>query len=133
MEKKRRARINHSLNELKRLITEASTKEGAKAKAAKLEKADILEMAVKHVQYLHDKYKVAQQKENQRIPAVSKPICEERPLPSILPKGLTSAQERLRVKGVTKLPSGEIALVIASERTSQPPQTEPPRLMWRPW
>lgn len=30
----------------------------AKAKAAKLEKADILELAVKHVQYLHDKFKI---------------------------------------------------------------------------
>ncbi|KAJ8911035.1 hypothetical protein NQ315_017401 [Exocentrus adspersus] len=48
MEKRRRARINHCLNEIKTLILEAMNKDPARH--TKLEKADILEMAVKHLQ-----------------------------------------------------------------------------------
>ncbi|GJQ86897.1 hypothetical protein Trydic_g19559 [Trypoxylus dichotomus] len=48
MEKRRRARINHCLNEIKTLILEAMKKDPARH--SKLEKADILEMAVKHLQ-----------------------------------------------------------------------------------
>ncbi|KAL1506122.1 hypothetical protein ABEB36_005546 [Hypothenemus hampei] len=48
MEKRRRARINNSLNEIKNLILEAMNKDPARH--TKLEKADILEMAVKHLQ-----------------------------------------------------------------------------------
>ncbi|CAG9860232.1 unnamed protein product [Phyllotreta striolata] len=48
MEKRRRARINHCLNEIKTLILEAMNKDPSRH--TKLEKADILEMAVKHLQ-----------------------------------------------------------------------------------
>ncbi|KAJ8957773.1 hypothetical protein NQ314_006485 [Rhamnusium bicolor] len=48
MEKRRRARINHCLNEIKTLILEALNKDPSRH--SKLEKADILEMAVKHLQ-----------------------------------------------------------------------------------
>ncbi|KAG5871478.1 Protein deadpan, partial [Gonioctena quinquepunctata] len=48
MEKRRRARINHCLNEIKTLILEAMNKDPSRH--SKLEKADILEMAVKHLQ-----------------------------------------------------------------------------------
>ncbi|XP_026739038.1 transcription factor HES-4-like [Trichoplusia ni] len=47
MEKKRRARINHCLNELKELLVDS---EKDPARHAKLEKADILELTVKHLQ-----------------------------------------------------------------------------------
>jgi hairy-and-enhancer-of-split protein len=50
MEKRRRARINNSLNELKTLILDAMKKDPARH--SKLEKADILEMTVKHLQNL---------------------------------------------------------------------------------
>ncbi|GLV32400.1 deadpan [Carabus blaptoides fortunei] len=50
MEKRRRARINHCLNELKTLILDAMKKDPARH--SKLEKADILEMTVKHLQTL---------------------------------------------------------------------------------
>lgn len=51
MEKRRRARINNSLNELKNLVLDyMKTKDSARHN--KLEKADILEMAVRHVQTL---------------------------------------------------------------------------------
>ncbi|CAG7816305.1 unnamed protein product [Allacma fusca] len=56
MEKRRRARINHSLNELKRMLLEANgtptRKEGSRP--AKLEKADILELTVRHLQTLQN-------------------------------------------------------------------------------
>ncbi|XP_013775914.1 transcription factor HES-4-A-like [Limulus polyphemus] len=50
MEKRRRARINNSLGELKNLILDALKKDNARH--SKLEKADILEMTVKHLQNL---------------------------------------------------------------------------------
>ncbi|UYV82041.1 hypothetical protein LAZ67_21000552 [Cordylochernes scorpioides] len=48
MEKRRRARINHSLSELKSLILDALNKDPSRH--SKLEKADILEMTVRHLQ-----------------------------------------------------------------------------------
>ncbi|CAH4028268.1 unnamed protein product [Pieris brassicae] len=50
MEKKRRARINNCLNELKDLLLDSMDKDPARH--SKLEKADILEMTVKHLQTL---------------------------------------------------------------------------------
>ncbi|XP_059475615.1 protein hairy-like [Neocloeon triangulifer] len=50
MEKRRRARINNCLNELKSLILDAMKKDPARH--SKLEKADILEMTVKHLESL---------------------------------------------------------------------------------
>ncbi|XP_047111166.1 protein hairy-like isoform X2 [Schistocerca piceifrons] len=50
MEKRRRARINNCLNELKTLILDAMKKDPARH--SKLEKADILEMTVKHLESL---------------------------------------------------------------------------------
>lgn len=52
MEKRRRARINNCLNELKTLILDAMKKDPARH--SKLEKADILEMTVKHLQNLQN-------------------------------------------------------------------------------
>ncbi|XP_068218123.1 protein hairy-like [Palaemon carinicauda] len=51
MEKKRRQRINRCLNDLKTLVLEAMKRDPAKY--SKLEKADILEMTVRHLQMLH--------------------------------------------------------------------------------
>uniref|UniRef100_UPI003590026C transcription factor HES-4-like isoform X1 n=2 Tax=Myxine glutinosa TaxID=7769 RepID=UPI003590026C len=48
MEKRRRARINDSLNQLKALMLDALNKDTSRH--SKLEKADILEMTVKHLQ-----------------------------------------------------------------------------------
>ncbi|XP_015605325.1 protein hairy [Cephus cinctus] len=50
MEKRRRARINNCLNDLKTLILDAMKKDPARH--SKLEKADILEMTVKHLETL---------------------------------------------------------------------------------
>lgn len=48
MEKRRRARINNCLNELKNILLEAMKKDPARH--SKLEKADILELTVRHLQ-----------------------------------------------------------------------------------
>lgn len=50
MEKRRRARINNSLNDLKNLVLESMKKDPARH--SKLEKADILELTVKHLENL---------------------------------------------------------------------------------
>ena len=50
IEKRRRDRINLSLDELKRLVPQALEKSGS----AKLEKAEILQMTVDHLKLLHD-------------------------------------------------------------------------------
>ncbi|XP_072029436.1 hairy/enhancer-of-split related with YRPW motif protein 1-like [Amphiura filiformis] len=51
IEKRRRDRINNSLTELRRLVPAAYEKQGS----AKLEKAEILQMTVDHLKYLHAK------------------------------------------------------------------------------
>lgn len=51
IEKRRRDRINNSLNELRRLVPAAFEKQGS----AKLEKAEILQMTVDHLTMLHAK------------------------------------------------------------------------------
>jgi len=52
MERRRRERINQSLNQLKYLVLEALHKDTSQY--SKLEKADILEMAVQHLQSTHN-------------------------------------------------------------------------------
>ena len=54
MERKRRERINTSLNDLARLLTEARMVKAEAAKANKLEKADILELTVQHLKNLKE-------------------------------------------------------------------------------
>lgn len=55
IEKKRRDRINNSLNDLRRLVPAAFEKQGS----AKLEKAEILQMTVDHLTMLHAKGKLS--------------------------------------------------------------------------
>ncbi|KAK7066961.1 hypothetical protein SK128_004310 [Halocaridina rubra] len=54
MERKRRERINNSLNDLAILLTEANMVKTEGSKTNKLEKADILELTVKHLQKLKE-------------------------------------------------------------------------------
>ncbi|XP_044733586.1 enhancer of split mgamma protein-like [Chrysoperla carnea] len=62
MEKKRRARINDSLEALKQMLLESTTNipqtttKNSNNRPAKLEKADILEMTVRYLQDLHQRY-----------------------------------------------------------------------------
>ncbi|XP_048580754.1 transcription factor HES-4-A-like isoform X2 [Nematostella vectensis] len=63
MEKRRRERINRSLEELKRLVLEAQHRDCSRY--TKLEKADILEMTVKHLRTLQSQQKTAMALSNQ--------------------------------------------------------------------
>ncbi|XP_017957984.1 protein hairy isoform X2 [Drosophila navojoa] len=65
MEKRRRARINNCLNELKTLILDATKKDPARH--SKLEKADILEKTVKHLQELQRQQAAMQQAADPKI------------------------------------------------------------------
>ncbi|XP_076359353.1 transcription factor HES-1-like isoform X2 [Tachypleus tridentatus] len=57
MEKRRRARINQSLSELKSLLLDAI--KSANPRQSKLEKADILEMTVRHLQDTRRQHRTA--------------------------------------------------------------------------
>ncbi|KAJ4445363.1 hypothetical protein ANN_07168, partial [Periplaneta americana] len=67
MEKRRRARINQSLNELKKLLLDGNTSKKEGSRPTKLEKADILEMTVQHLQRLHQQQQQQQQCLKDRI------------------------------------------------------------------
>ncbi|KAI8488415.1 oxysterol-binding protein hes1 [Branchiostoma belcheri] len=66
MEKRRRARINDSLNQLKTLILDALKKDSSRH--SKLEKADILEMTVKHLRSLQRQQLAAAANTNPSLP-----------------------------------------------------------------
>nr|AAQ93669.1 hairy C protein [Branchiostoma floridae] len=66
MEKRRRARINDSLNQLKTLILDALKKDSSRH--SKLEKADILEMTVKHLRSLQRQQLTAAANTNPSLP-----------------------------------------------------------------
>lgn len=64
MERKRRERINTSLSDLARLLTEAHMVKTEAGKATKLEKADILELTVKHIRNLKSQDSAQSKEEN---------------------------------------------------------------------
>lgn len=66
IEKRRRDRINNSLNELRRLVPAAFEKQGS----AKLEKAEILQMTVDHLTMLHAKGEEKPEKQRLLSPCV---------------------------------------------------------------
>lgn len=140
MEKKRRARINDSLEALKQILLESKStlKESTSNKksgqrTAKLEKADILEMTVTYLQHLHN-----------RLAQVAPSIRLQKREVAIRPAD--SSCERVKI-GVTLVPTrlenGEIAFVVPSsvstETTlqtnncqSRSVKTETEHV-WRPW
>ncbi|KAL7643284.1 UNVERIFIED_CONTAM: hypothetical protein RMT77_006576 [Armadillidium vulgare] len=65
MEKRRRERINKSLNELKDIVLKAQNKDTSKF--TKLEKADILEMTVKHLKKLDESGKISHNTNNSQF------------------------------------------------------------------
>ncbi|XP_050500064.1 helix-loop-helix protein lin-22-like [Diabrotica virgifera virgifera] len=92
MEKKRRARINDSLETLKQILLQSKTdlqetKKGQRT--AKLEKADILEMTVQYLQQLQEKDKENQSK------LVS--VKQNFPVSATLMKKVSNQQKPLRI------------------------------------
>lgn len=123
MEKKRRARINDSLETLKQILLDSKTtlKESSGKKngqrTAKLEKADILEMTVRYVQHLRSKLTQTENKEQTKT-------CD-----TAIKMGVTLIP--------TKLSNGEIVFVMPSNlKTTQNTQefgTKISENVWRPW
>lgn len=138
MEKKRRARINDSLETLKQILLESKTtlKESTAKKngqrTAKLEKADILEMTVSYLQHLHSK--LAQTTTTESAP--------QRTKQEILIRPADSSCESLKI-GVTlvstRLDNGELAFVVPATKMSRVVEKENSALkmdmenVWRPW
>ncbi|KAJ3643040.1 hypothetical protein Zmor_025778 [Zophobas morio] len=122
MEKKRRARINDSLEALKQILldSKATLKESASRRSgqrtAKLEKADILEMTVRYVQHLRGKL-------NQKDDVEEKKSCDS----ADLKMGVTLIP--------TKLSSGDIVFVMPSNFTPSQNGDKLTKMgnVWRPW
>lgn len=142
MEKKRRARINDSLETLKQILLDSKTtlKESTDKKngqrTAKLEKADILEMTVRYLQHLHTK--LNQQQQNLRSELVPKEEIRIRPADS------TCEPIKMGVTLIpTKLNSGEIVFVVPSSLSTTVPTkndikkqfsvVQSNERVWRPW
>lgn len=127
MEKKRRARINDSLESLKQILLDSNTtlkySENKKSghKTAKLEKADILEMTVNYLQYLHSKLKEMekhQTKEKQQV----------------VVRSADSTCEMLKVTLVpTKLESGGLLFLMPSQNIDNKTSKIEVENVWRPW
>lgn len=137
MEKKRRARINDSLETLKRILLESQSTgwKDAKSRTAKLEKADILEMTVRYLQQMRRKLEARGREEKTRGTNKVKGDV------SVMPADSSCERQQIEVALVpTRLRSGQLAFLL----TSQPPPPPPPPIsdgdlrpnrekVWRPW
>ncbi|XP_023018601.1 transcription factor HES-2 [Leptinotarsa decemlineata] len=131
MEKKRRARINDSLETLKQILLNSKTtlKDCSKSgqRTAKLEKADILEMTVRYLQQLHGKI-------GENTPSANKKE-------TIAIRPADSSCENVRMGFTllpTKLQSGEVVYFIPKNipvvSSSVGDNCEKNREnVWRPW
>uniref|UniRef100_A0A3B3VTM4 Hes family bHLH transcription factor 2 n=1 Tax=Poecilia latipinna TaxID=48699 RepID=A0A3B3VTM4_9TELE len=135
MEKRRRARINDSLNHLKNLILPLTGRD--KTRYSKLEKADILEMTVKFL----TPDSICEHK-NSRLFVFSGSAdsyregfkaCLQR-VPALLPKTNLEQEARQRVEDFVQksIASLESQPASAASRAQSGPQ--PVRVaVWRPW
>ncbi|XP_063232334.1 enhancer of split mbeta protein-like [Bacillus rossius redtenbacheri] len=146
MEKRRRARINHSLDELRRMLD--SERPGG-SRASKLEKADILELTVERLQRLRRDHEALKKRleggggqeaarrfragyrecarEAARLLGAAAPALRQR-----LARHLAARLCQLELPAVrpTRLAGGDLALVTAAG----PGRDEDPRgPVWRPW
>ncbi|KAF5272197.1 hypothetical protein FQA39_LY01279 [Lamprigera yunnana] len=138
MEKKRRARINDSLETLKQILLESKTtlqvssqrKNGQRT--AKLEKADILEMTVRYLQHLHNKLGQIQGPKPIKTKEVS-----IRPADSSSDTGLKIGVTLIP----TRLDNGDLAFVMPSSvdgishrnQLQKDFSEETNESVWRPW
>lgn len=134
MEKKRRARINGSLETLKQMLldTRSPIKEGKNGqRAAKLEKADILEMTVQYLQSLHSKLSNVQQPAE----ASKESLTPDNKVQET--SGSSSAADSKRVwLYPTELPNGQVILVVPAQYqtpTDNQEANDKQINIWRPW
>lgn len=128
MEKKRRARINDSLEALKQILLDSKTtlKESTSRKngqrTAKLEKADILEMTVTYLQHLHSKL--------EQNKSVDLHITRREEI-TIQPADSTC--ESLKVTLLpTRLETSELVFVMPSQSNKKQLKVDGENV-WRPW
>lgn len=144
MEKKRRARINDSLETLKQILLESKTTSlqqqehvgGGAKRTAKLEKADILEMTVTYVQNLRRRLARDEAPIGGKVTSTGVPR-------DIVIRSADSSSDGGGVTLVpTKLTSGEIVFVVpASLKGAECPEAYTTdrhhqiseQVMWRPW
>lgn len=130
MEKKRRARINDSLEALKQILLDSkttlkgSTTRRNGQRSAKLEKADILEMTVTYLQHLHNKLEQKKsldlqikRKEGITIQSADSTSCESLKV-TLLP---------------TRLETGELVFVMPSQDINRKQLKVENENVWRPW
>ncbi|XP_060527493.1 uncharacterized protein LOC132702760 [Cylas formicarius] len=134
MEKKRRARINDSLETLKQMLLESKTtikesrgKNGHRT--AKMEKADILEMTVSYVQNLHRKLNKLEHQSQRDSPTTN--VC-------IRPADSSSDCKKVGVALYpTKLKGGDIVFLVpshfASPKLTSEESGDKDGTVWRPW
>lgn len=135
MEKKRRARINDSLETLKQMLldTKSPIKEGKNGqRTAKLEKADILEMTVQYLQSLHSKLSNVQKTER----ASKESLTADNKVQET--SGSDSSMKVMIYP--TKLPNGQVILVVPAQYQSSANKQDGKELtsaqqmkLWRPW
>ncbi|KAK9876957.1 hypothetical protein WA026_015991 [Henosepilachna vigintioctopunctata] len=138
MEKKRRARINDSLETLKQILLDSKTllKEGTSRKngqrTAKLEKADILEMTVRYLQHLHQRANSIQHPNKTKSDAVVKSDADS-----------SSEEIKLGVTLIpTKLKTGQIVFIMPPSELQGQKENDAmcenysvkvDEKVWRPW
>ncbi|KAI4460569.1 basic helix-loop-helix transcription factor hes-related [Holotrichia oblita] len=145
MEKKRRARINDSLETLKQILLESkttikdpsSTIKKSGQRTAKLEKADILEMTVRYLQHLRNKINqisndtliktpIRIKEEIQVSPADSS--CDIKYGVALVPARLPNGTIAFVVP--TNSPDGKLVRSCALRRVND---LESGQHVWRPW
>ncbi|XP_062398002.1 transcription factor HES-2-like [Sardina pilchardus] len=158
MEKRRRARINDSLNQLKALILPLTGKDNCRY--SKLEKADILEMTVRFLKEIpasspkdqtesfNEGYKACLQRVSTLIPKAnldkeasqrvnnfirqSVPVAACQNCCPQSSRMLPQIQQRLSNK--PSVPTGDIQVIIAPIPSRPQPAQQPANAcMWRPW
>lgn len=128
MEKKRRARINDSLETLKQILLDSKTTlkgstNRSGQKTAKLEKADILEMTVCYLQHLHRKLEQIN----------NNPVTEVKRKEHIAVQAADSTCERIKVTLVpTRIENGELVFMVPSQTMQEHLKVETENV-WRPW
>ncbi|XP_023232558.1 transcription factor HES-2-like [Centruroides sculpturatus] len=141
MEKRRRARINHCLTELKRfLLATEGDKNLDNGRSSKLEKADILEMTVKYLRQISKQEKSSgENSKNERYQAGYRQCMGEVAKfvsithPSLTAKFLDHLDRRLASECSKEDQLGEKEHLIYIPCKIQPEFCHRKPEMWRPW
>lgn len=142
MEKKRRARINDSLETLKQILLESKTSLKTETKnghrSAKLEKADILEMTVRYLKHLHGKYTSESCQDVTNVQNRQSVITARRSDIAVRPADSSCDTFKMQVTILpTKLRTGETVYILPSRKIPAIQDNRNNEInsesIWRPW